>query len=91
MFRQAETTVQRGAKNLSLPGPLAGLLLNFKLHGIHHINPAISWIDLPKAFDAQAGKYHGGYFAAALRQLRGPMALQDLPQGAPVLRVRPYL
>ncbi|MGZ8423516.1 MAG: hypothetical protein ACXWYD_01045 [Candidatus Binatia bacterium] len=91
MVRQAETTVQRGAKNLSLPGPLAGLLLNFNLHGIHHINPAISWIDLPKAFDAQAGKYHGGYFAAALRQLRGPMALQDLPQGAPVLRVRPYL
>ncbi|MGZ9271942.1 MAG: fatty acid desaturase, partial [Candidatus Binatia bacterium] len=79
------------AKNLSLPKPLAGLLLNFNLHGIHHINPAISWIDLPKAFDAQAGKYHGGYFAAALRQLRGPMALQDLPQGAPVLRVRPYL
>ena len=62
--------------------PLAGLLLNFNLHGIHHINPAISWIDLPKAFDVQAGKYHGDYFAAALRQLRGPIALQDLPQGA---------
>jgi len=77
------------AKNLRLPRPLAGLLLNFNLHGIHHINPAIPWIDLPKAFEAQAGKYHGNYFTTALRQLRGPIALQDLPQGAPVLRVRP--
>ena len=79
------------AKNLSLPKPLAAVLLNFNLHGIHHINPAISWIDLPKGFDAQAGKYHGRYFTTALHQLRGPIALQDLPQGAPVLRVRPYL
>ncbi len=79
------------AKNLRLPNPLARLMLNFNLHGIHHINPAISWIELPKAFEAQAGKYHGSYFTTALRQLRGPIALQDLPQGAPVLRVRPYL
>ena len=78
------------AKNLSLPKPLAGLLLHFNLHGIHHINPAIPWIDLPKGFAAQAGKYHGSYFATALHQLRGPIALQDLPQGAPVLRARPY-
>jgi fatty acid desaturase len=79
------------AKNLSLPRPVAGLLLNFNLHGIHHINPAISWIDLPRAFDVQAGKFHGSYFPTALQQLRGPIALQELPQGAPVLRVRPFL
>jgi fatty acid desaturase len=78
------------AKNLSLPRPLAGLLLNFNLHGIHHINPAIPWIDLPRAFDVQAGKFHGSYFPTALQQLRGPIALQELPQGAPVLRVRPF-
>lgn len=77
------------AKNLRLAKPLAKLLLNFNLHGIHHINPAIPWIDLPRAFEAQAGKFHGGYFAAALRQLHGPIALQDLPQGAPELRIRP--
>jgi fatty acid desaturase len=77
------------AKNLRLPALPAKLLLNFNLHGIHHINPAISWINLPKAFDVQGGKYQGGYFAAALRQLRGPIALQDLPQGEPSLRVRP--
>lgn len=77
------------AKNLQLPAPLAKLLLNFNLHGIHHINPAISWINLPKAFDVQGGKFQGNYFAAALRQLHGPIALQELPQGAPPLRVRP--
>jgi fatty acid desaturase len=78
------------AKNLRLPAALAKLLLNFNLHGIHHINPAISWINLPKAFDIQGGKFQGGYFAAALGQLHGPIALQDLPQGEPVLRVRPF-
>ena len=78
------------AKNLSLPAPLDKLLLNFNLHGIHHINPAISWINLPQAFEVQGGKYQGGYFAAALRQLHGPIALQDLPQGEPSLRVRPF-
>ena len=77
------------AKNLRLPPALAKLLLNFNLHGIHHINPAISWINLPEAFDIQGGKFQGGYFAAAWRQLHGPIALQELPQGAPALRVRP--
>ncbi|MGH7793526.1 MAG: fatty acid desaturase family protein [Candidatus Binatia bacterium] len=78
------------AKNLRLPQPLAKLWLNFNLHGIHHVNPAISWIDLPAAFDAEAAKYEGGYFEAARRQLRGPGALQDLPQDAPALRLRPF-
>lgn len=67
------------AKNLRLPAPLATLLLNFNLHGIHHLNPAIPWIHLPRAFNIQAGHFQGGYFAAALRQLRGPLAIQDLP------------
>lgn len=79
------------AKNLRLPAALEKLLLNFNLHGIHHINPAISWINLPKAFDVQGGKFQGDYFAAALRQLHGPIALQDLPQGEPALRVRPMI
>jgi fatty acid desaturase len=78
------------ARNLALPGPCAKLLLHFNLHGVHHVNPAIPWSDLPLAFDAQAGKHDGDYFGAALRQLRGPIALQDLPQGAPAVRVRPF-
>jgi fatty acid desaturase len=78
------------ARNLRLPAAGAKLLLNFNLHGVHHINPAIPWIDLPEAFDVEGGKYQDEYFAAAVSQLRGPIALQDLPRGAPALRVRPF-
>ena len=70
------------ARNLRLNGALARLLLHFNLHGIHHLNPAIPWIDLPKAFRSQTANFAGGYFKAALRQLRGPIARQDLPGGA---------
>jgi len=76
------------AKNLRLARPLSKLLLNFNLHGIHHLNPSLPWTGLPQAFDARAATFAGGYFAAALRQLRGPIALQELPQGEAVLRVR---
>lgn len=69
------------AKNLWLAAPLNRLLLNFNLHGIHHLNPAISWINLPQAFEVQKGEFHSGYFTSAWRQLRGPIALQDLPGG----------
>ena len=77
------------ARNLRLNRPLAGLLLHFNLHGIHHLNPAIPWMKLPNAFRAQAGQFEGGYFSAALRQLRGPIALQDLPGGAAKGKIHP--
>jgi fatty acid desaturase len=76
------------AKNLRLARPLAKLLLNFNLHGIHHVNPAIPWVHLPRAFAIQAGQFQGGYFAAALRQLHGPIAMQDLPQARPAAHIR---
>ena len=69
------------AKNLALPRLAEMLLLHFNLHGIHHVNPAIPWIGLPRVFHAQAGRFQGRYFSAALYQLRGPIALQDLPDG----------
>jgi fatty acid desaturase len=76
------------AKNLRLVAPAAKLLLHFNLHGVHHVNPAIPWIHLPNAFDAQAGRFQGGYFSASLNQLRGPIALQDLPHAAPAVKIR---
>lgn len=76
------------AKNLRLAAPLAKLLLNFNFHGIHHVNPAIPWLHLPRAFEAQSGRYAGGYFTAAMRQLHGPIALQDLPQSEAAARIR---
>jgi fatty acid desaturase len=70
------------ARNLRLAAPLSKLLLNFNLHGIHHVNPAIPWIHLPKAFAAGKSQYHGGYLTASARQFLGPVALQDLPRAA---------
>jgi fatty acid desaturase len=67
------------ASNLWLSKPIARVLLNFNFHGIHHKNPAIPWIHLPLVFHQQAQIFHGDYFVAAARQLRGPVALQDLP------------
>jgi fatty acid desaturase len=77
------------AKNLWLPRPLMKLLLHFNLHGIHHVNPAIPWIHLPKAFAAEAGRFQCDYFGASLHQLRGPIALQDLPHAPSAVRIRP--
>lgn len=77
------------AKNLRLVAPAAKLLLHFNLHGVHHVNPAIPWIHLPNAFDAQSGRFQGGYFTASLNQLRGPIALQDLPHAPPAIKIRP--
>ena len=77
------------ARNLRLNGALERLLLHFNLHGIHHLNPAIPWSDLPRAFLAQAGKFEGNYLGAALRQLHGPIALQDLPGCAAKEKIPP--
>jgi fatty acid desaturase len=67
------------ASNLWLSKPIASVLLNFNFHGIHHRNPAIPWIRLPLVFREQAEIFHGDYFITAARQLRGPVALEDLP------------
>ena len=68
------------ASNLWLPPVATELLLNFNFHGIHHQNPAISWIRLPFVFREQSQMFHGNYLTAAARQFRGPVALQDLPR-----------
>jgi fatty acid desaturase len=67
------------ASNLWLPKLTAKVLLYFNFHGIHHENPAIPWIYLPAVFQQQSRAFQGNYFAAAGRQLYGPVALQDLP------------
>ncbi len=61
------------AYNLRLPPALAGFLLNFNLHGVHHRHPQVPWHALPDAFARDNDQYHGDYFATALRQLRGPV------------------
>jgi fatty acid desaturase len=75
------------ASNLWLPERCAKLLLNFNFHGVHHDNPAVPWKHLPSVFCERAEIYHGNYFAAAARQLDGPVALEELAvQGSNVQR-----
>lgn len=70
----------RHARNLRLPRPASALILHFNYHAVHHRYPALPWSALPAA--AQADELHGApsYVAALLAQLRGPIALRDLPQ-----------
>jgi fatty acid desaturase len=67
------------ANNLRLPPAAAAILLYFNFHGVHHQNPAIPWIHLPAVFRERSEIFDGHYFAAAGRQLYGPVAMQDLP------------
>jgi len=67
------------AKNLWLPSWLSKLLLNFNLHGIHHLHPGIPWRGLRSLFCDRGQLYQDNYFAAAIDQLHGPLALEDLP------------
>lgn len=67
------------ANNLRLPAAVQAVLLNFNLHGVHHRHPQLPWHALPQAFRADGDRFDGGYAAAALRQLHGPIALS--PEG----------
>jgi fatty acid desaturase len=71
------------AYNLRLPRVLAALLLNFNCHGEHHRNPRLPWAALRAAFAASGRDWDTTYGRAALRQLRGPIAISALPQWAP--------
>ncbi len=66
------------AQNLELPRFLSKLFLNHNFHGIHHKNPNVSWIRLRRLFVEQSERFQGNYFAAALLQLRGPVAVSEL-------------
>jgi fatty acid desaturase len=55
-------------------------LAQFQFARIHHRHPAIPWRGLPLLFRERSELYHGNYFAAAARQLSGPVALEDLPR-----------
>lgn len=84
------------ADNLWLPASVSRILLHFNLHGVHHRNTTIPWIRLPDTFHAHALTYEGSYFAAAARQLRGPLSLSKfrtfaVPSPAPGAGDRPRL
>jgi fatty acid desaturase len=57
--------------NLELPWLLEKYLLNFNLHGIHHLYPQENWEKLPELFKKNGGKYDKNYFLQSINQLRG--------------------
>lgn len=68
----------RYAYNLALPTVLARLILNFNHHRTHHQQPTAAWQELPAQLQARGETLETSYMAAALRQLRGPIAMADL-------------
>jgi fatty acid desaturase len=69
----------RHGRNLRLAPPIARMLLHFNLHGVHHRHPNSPWWELPWLFESGEHRYDGSYLYHALRQLRGPIALKDIP------------
>ncbi len=67
--------------NLRLPKFLSNLILNFNLHGVHHVYPYLPWTRLPEFLVRQGARYDQGYFTAAARQLRGPVPLSEIGSG----------
>ncbi len=65
-------------KNLELPEVVSKFLLHFNFHGIHHQNPGLSWVELPKAFNEKKLKYDDQYVRAALEQINGPILKEKL-------------
>ncbi len=69
----------RHARNLALPRWASALILHFNYHAVHHRHPALPWTRLPAA--AAPGELDEAprYVPTMLAQLRGPIALTDLP------------
>ncbi|HEX8666399.1 MAG TPA: fatty acid desaturase [Beijerinckiaceae bacterium] len=61
------------AYDTRLPDWLAPALLHQNLHDVHHKRPDLAWSALPRAFAGSGRTYAGGYLAAVLRQLKGPV------------------
>lgn len=68
----------REAKNVRAPRWLEAGLLNFTLHGVHHLHPSLPWHALRAKFDVGAAGYDEGYFACLGRQLAGPIPVSRL-------------
>ena len=66
----------RYGRDLDAGPVMRRLLLNFNLHGAHHLNPRLAWHELPGAATGSVG---GGWFAALRAQLGGPIAASELP------------
>jgi fatty acid desaturase len=67
----------RDARNTALPLFAGILVMNGNYHGTHHHAPQLRWHELPDAFARSGAKPECGWFAALLRQFRGPIPLEE--------------
>lgn len=74
------------ARNHAL-GP-AWLVLNFNHHGLHHRYPSLPWQALSAKAREDGLVFDGGYLSSALRQLRGPIPISELPAPDPAVGPR---
>jgi len=76
----------RQGHDLRLSPVLRWLVMNGNFHGTHHRHPTLPWTLWPTRFRDDGASFAGGYFRHPLRQLRGPIALQQLESavGTPV-------
>lgn len=63
----------RYAHNLRLPGWGSRLLLNFNLHGVHHLRPNLPWWQLPRQHQDGSADYQGELLPTLMAQFRGPI------------------
>jgi len=69
------------ARNLSLPAWASALLLNFNLHGAHHLKPGLAWWELPGYHRQSGAGFQGNWIGALLHQFRGPIPEYQLLSG----------
>lgn len=68
----------RYARNVYLPAWAARLMLNFNLHGVHHLNPHSPWWQLSTLHAKAGGGYQASWITAMQNQFKGPIRIQQL-------------
>jgi fatty acid desaturase len=63
------------ARDTTMPAFARVFVMNGNYHGIHHHAPQLGWRELPGAFAASGAATEGSWFAALVRQFRGPLQL----------------
>jgi len=69
------------ARNLALPTWAGRLILNFNLHGAHHLRPGLAWWRLPGYHRQSGAGFQGNWIGALLNQFRGPIPEHQLLPG----------
>lgn len=72
--------------DMRAPRHLHRFILNSNLHGTHHRHPTLAWTELPQAFAREREGYDGSWLVMPLRQLGGPMPVDEVEPRRPTDR-----